>query len=69
VEIRILVQMLQVDNSTGEVVKWSVGGRSLLAHPLGPLLMRAPTDNDRGGSGGTSYLDRSFTLLLLLPNS
>ena len=43
-------------------MKWSVGGQDLLVEPLAPLLFRAPTDNDRGGSGGTSYLDRYLML-------
>jgi beta-galactosidase len=30
----------------------------LLASPLQPNLWRALTDNDRGGSGGTSYAAR-----------
>ena len=55
----------KVDCSRGELVKWSVGGKNLLVEPLAPLLFRAPTDNDRGGSGGTSYLDRySMTTFL-----
>lgn len=48
----------QVDKSRGELTVWRVGGNDLVCEPLAPLLFRAPTDNDRGGSGGTSYLDR-----------
>ena len=35
-----------------------VGAAQLLAEALMPCLYRAPTDNDRGGSGGTSYAAR-----------
>ena len=52
---------LQVNCRTGELVSWMVGGKQLLQAPLGPCFFRAPTDNDRGGSGGTSYLDRLST--------
>ena len=31
---------------------------ALLAAPLAPCFYRAPTDNDKGGSGGSSYAAR-----------
>ena len=48
----------QVDTERGALCTWALGGHQLLAQPLTPCLFRAPTDNDRGGSGGTSYVAR-----------
>ena len=49
---------MQISKGSGEITHWKAGPEALITEPLGPLLFRAPTDNDRGGSGGTSYLDR-----------
>ncbi len=55
---------LTFDASTGGLVSWVVvdgaedPGHELLAAPLTPCFYRAPTDNDKGGSGGTSYAAR-----------
>lgn len=55
---------LTFDASTGGLVSWVVAdgaadpGHELLAAPLTPCFYRAPTDNDKGGSGGTSYAAR-----------
>lgn len=48
----------QVSRERGVVEAWQAGGRSLLEQGITPSLFRAPTDNDRGGSGGTSYVHR-----------
>jgi Beta galactosidase small chain len=37
---------------------WAVAGQELLAEPVLPCFVRAPTDNDVGGSGGTSHAAR-----------
>ena len=47
-----------LDASTGELVGYKVHGEELFAAPLKPCFYRAATDNDRGGSGGTSYAAR-----------
>ena len=62
--LRQLCAILQVSKSSGELTSWVIGGHELIHTPLGPLLFRAPTDNDRGGSGGSSYLDRQDFALL-----
>ncbi|KAL4457400.1 hypothetical protein ABPG75_012265 [Micractinium tetrahymenae] len=55
---------LTFDASTGGLSSWVVAagaadpGKELLAAPLAPCFYRAPTDNDKGGSGGTSYAAR-----------
>lgn len=55
---------LTFDASSGRLASWVVAagaddpGRELLAAPLAPCFYRAPTDNDKGGSGGTSYAAR-----------
>ena len=55
---------LTFDASTGGLASWVVAagaadpGRELLAAPLAPCFYRAPTDNDKGGSGGTSFAAR-----------
>lgn len=49
---------LTVDASTGDIVGYQVHGREIFAAPLRPCFYRAATDNDRGGSGGTSYAAR-----------
>lgn len=46
------------DAATGCCRRLCVGGQVLLAGPLGPCFMRATTDNDRGGSCGSSYAAR-----------
>lgn len=47
-----------VSGASGCVEGFSAGGRTLLAAPLAPCLMRASTDNDRGGASGSSYMGR-----------
>ena len=56
---------LHFDGATGALARWTVGsnggsdgGEHLLAAPLAPCVFRAPTDNDKGGSGGSSYAAR-----------
>jgi beta-galactosidase len=50
---------LRFDAASGSLASWTgSGGRQLLAAPLAPCLYRAPTDNDKGGSGGSSYAAR-----------
>lgn len=52
---------LRFDRTTGSLCSWRAGGSGggeLLAAPLAPCLYRAPTDNDKGGSGGSSYAAR-----------
>jgi beta-galactosidase len=52
----------EIDTITGSLIRYSVasGGENanILAAPITPCLYRAPTDNDRGGSGGKSYAAR-----------
>lgn len=48
----------QVAAATGSLTRWSVSGTDLLQAPVLPLFFRAPTDNDRGGSGGNSHANR-----------
>ncbi|GAX79960.1 hypothetical protein CEUSTIGMA_g7399.t1 [Chlamydomonas eustigma] len=43
---------------TGTVCQEETGGVEVLEQPLHPCFWRALTDNDRGGSGGTSYAAR-----------
>lgn len=47
-----------VGGSSGCLEVYEVGGAALLARPLAPCFFRAATDNDRGGSGGSSYAAR-----------
>ena len=49
---------LSIDLDTGDLVSFQVGHLQLLEKPLNVCLYRAPTDNDRGGSGGKSYAAR-----------
>lgn len=49
---------LRFDASTALLCGWASGGREVLAAPLAPCFYRAPTDNDKGGSGGSSYSAR-----------
>lgn len=50
---------LRFSQATGGLASWTDGsGRQLLAAPLSLCFYRAPTDNDRGGSGGSSYAAR-----------
>lgn len=49
---------VEVSKANGAVSGWSVGGSQLLAEPVLPCFYRAPTDNDRGGSGGNSFVSR-----------
>ena len=46
---------LSVLISNGLLSSLKRGGEEMLLSPLRPVLWRALTDNDRGGSGGTSY--------------
>ena len=48
----------QVSSATGVVTRWVVAGTEILAEPIVPCFYRAPTDNDRGGSGGNSHANR-----------
>ena len=48
----------QVSSATGVVTRWAVAGTEILAEPIVPCFYRAPTDNDRGGSGGNSHANR-----------
>lgn len=50
----------EIDNRTGSLIRYSVESsrENVLANPITPCLYRAPTDNDRGGSGGKSYAAR-----------
>lgn len=50
--------LVEVSKATGALTCWSVGGAQLLAEPMLPCFYRAPTDNDRGGSGGNSFVSR-----------
>lgn len=55
----LALESLRVNDRTGELESVLLeGGRELLAGPIQVCLFRAPTDNDRGGSNGTSYLFR-----------
>eukprot|EP00887_Chlorella_sp_A99_P002901 scaffold6.g2901.t1 len=45
-------------DARGLLASLQAGGRELLAAPVQPCFYRAPTDNDRGGSGGSSYAVR-----------
>ncbi|KAK9808191.1 hypothetical protein WJX73_006921 [Symbiochloris irregularis] len=47
-----------VSRERGCVERWELGGRPLISEAIAPSFFRAPTDNDRGGSGGTSYVHR-----------
>lgn len=45
--------------AAGGLASWTdAAGRQMLAAPLSLCFYRAPTDNDRGGSGGSSYAAR-----------
>ena len=48
----------QVGKASGLMERWDVRGTPLLKAPVMPIFYRAPTDNDRGGSGGNSYAKR-----------
>lgn len=50
--------VVEVSKATGALTGWTVGGAQLLAQPMLPCFYRAPTDNDRGGSGGNSFVSR-----------
>jgi beta-galactosidase len=50
--------VVEVSKTTGALTGWTVGGSQLLAQPMLPCFYRAPTDNDRGGSGGNSFVSR-----------
>jgi Beta galactosidase small chain len=41
---------------------WTVEGQDLLVAPMLPCFVRAPTDNDSGGSGGTAHAARWLQL-------
>lgn len=47
-----------VSGATGCLSSLSLCGQELLLAEVAPCLWRAATDNDRGGSGGTSYAAR-----------
>ena len=49
---------VEVCGRRGCITSLERGGAPLLVGALEPCLMRASTDNDRGGSGGASYLAR-----------
>lgn len=49
---------LAVDSHTGDLVSYLVDGVEFLDQPVRLCLYRAPTDNDRGGSGGKSHAAR-----------
>lgn len=49
---------LAVCEATGALLSYCVGGMEQLSAPLAPCFYRAATDNDRGGSGGASYVAR-----------
>lgn len=49
---------LSIDSATGEITSYKLGEVEVLARPVRVCLYRAPTDNDRGGSGGKSYAAR-----------
>jgi beta-galactosidase len=49
---------VRVSKATGALSGWAVGGSELLAEGMLPCFYRAPTDNDRGGSGGNSFVSR-----------
>jgi beta-galactosidase len=50
---------LRFDKASGALTGWQAAdGGQLLAAPLAACLYRASTDNDRGGSGGSSYTAR-----------
>jgi hypothetical protein len=49
---------VEFSKATGALSGWTVGGAQLLAEPMLPCFYRAPTDNDRGGSGGNSFVSR-----------
>lgn len=50
---------MRFDSATASLTAWTdAQGQQLLAAPLAPCFYRAPTDNDKGGSGGSSYAAR-----------
>jgi beta-galactosidase len=49
---------VELSGQTGCISKLEVGGRQLLAEPLELCFFRPSTDNDRGGTSGSSYLAR-----------
>ncbi|GIL52349.1 hypothetical protein Vafri_8240 [Volvox africanus] len=48
----------RICGASGCIESYSVGGSELLAAPLEPCFFRACTDNDRGGTCGSSYAAR-----------
>ncbi len=59
--------IVQVDRATGALVRYERDGRPYISAPVRPCLYRAPTDNDRGGSGGTSFAARCAAGLACVP--
>jgi len=49
---------ISIDYTTGLITSYKVQGKEMFTTPLKLCFYRAPTDNDRGGSGGTSYAAR-----------
>lgn len=47
-----------VSKESGALTALTINGQELLSSPLVPCFYRAPTDNDRGGSGGVSHAAR-----------
>ena len=47
-----------VDTATGDLVSYIVDGVEFIDLPMRLCMYRAPTDNDRGGSGGKSHAAR-----------
>jgi beta-galactosidase len=49
---------ISIDTISGIITSYNVKGEEMFTAPLKMCFYRAPTDNDRGGSGGTSYAAR-----------
>ena len=49
---------ISIDATLGDITSYTVGDVEILQKPMHVCLYRAPTDNDRGGSGGKSYAAR-----------
>jgi beta-galactosidase len=49
---------ISIDTIRGYITSYTVQGKEMFTAPLKMCFYRAPTDNDRGGSGGTSYAAR-----------
>jgi beta-galactosidase len=49
---------ISIDTVTGTIPSYKVKGIEMFTTPLKMCFYRAPTDNDRGGSSGTSYAAR-----------